>query len=107
MNAPSYKTHDPKGWCGDPKRGAAMGRGSKHASDTSAEIKFYLREVRLDSGGYDTNGTYFGWHQRLYWYADAEGKVDATLRASNRVEAIDTIRTEYPRAKFFGKAVAK
>jgi len=103
VNAPSYKTHDPKGWCGDPKRGAAMGRGSKHASDTSAEIKFYLRQVRIDEGGYDTNGTYFGHGGTLYWYADAEGKVDAMLRASNRVEAIAEIRTEYPRAKFFGE----
>lgn len=107
MNAPSYKTHDPKGWCGDPKRGAAMGRGSKHASDTSVEIKFYLRQVRIDEGGYDTNGTYFGHGGTLYWYADAEGRVDATLRASDRAEAIETIRTKYPRAKFFGKAVAK
>ena len=103
MNAPSYKTHDPKGWCGDPKRGAAMGRGSKHASDTSAEIKFYLRYRPLNSGGYDANGTYFGHGGRVYWYADAEGKVDATLRANNRAEAIAEIRTEYPRAKFFGE----
>src|SRR5690606_26966366 len=26
--APSYSTNDPKGWCGDPRRGAAMGRPS-------------------------------------------------------------------------------
>lgn len=100
-NAPSYKANDPRGWCGDPTRGAALGRSSIHEHDDEQPIKLYLRKIRLDSGGYDPNGTYFGTGQPLYWYADADGKVDAMLRATDRGAAIQAIRLRYPLATFF------
>jgi len=114
MLSVSYKTNDPKGWCGDPRRGAAVGRGDLHG-DPDFEYKFVLRKVRLDGGGYDSNGTYFGWGQTLYWYAsvnhegglDKDGDpievqaVDAMLRADTRDEAKAEIRERYPNARFF------
>ena len=101
MDMPSYKTHDPKGWCGDPKRGAALGRGALHEADPAQPIKLVLRKVRIDSGGYDPNGTYFGWGEPLYWYADVDGTVDAMLRAGSRETAKARIREQYPLARFY------
>jgi len=96
---PDYTTHDPKGWCGDPKRGAALGRPT--ISDGEPEGKMTLRKIRLDSGGYDPNGTYFGIGAPLYWYADQGGNVDAVLRAQDRAEAKRQVLKKYPTAKFY------
>jgi hypothetical protein len=98
---PSYTDNDPRGWCGDPSRGAAMGRGSIHEAPTDSSVKLVLRRVRLDNGGYDRNGTYFGWGQPLYWYADSEGEIDAMLRADTRAQAKEQIRVKYPKARFY------
>jgi len=101
VTRPDYSTHDPKGWCGDPKRGAAMGRHrylpEKPESWTG---KLYVSEVRIDGGGYDRNGTYFGHAGPLYWCADASGEVDFTVRASDRAAALVEIRKTLPLAKF-------
>lgn len=101
MTQPNYATNDPKGWCGDPKRGAAMGRGARHAEAKAASVKLTLRHMRLDNGGYDRNGTYFGIGQRLYWYANEAGDIDAVLRAHDREDAKDQIRELYPNARFY------
>lgn len=93
---PSYKTHDPKGWCGDMSRGAALGRPSVH--DGEPEGKMTLRRVHLDPGGYDENGTYFGAGSPLFWYADEGGNVDDVLRARDRVEARELVLVHYPDA---------
>lgn len=98
---PNYKTNDPKGWCGDPKRGAALGRPTIHDADTEEGVKLTLRRVRLDSGGYDSNGTYFGSGTPLYWYADEAGTVDAMVRGSTREAAKKEIRQTYPNARFY------
>lgn len=100
MNKPSYQTNDPKGWCGDIKRGAALGRPTI-AGDSSFAGKLYLRHITLDSGGYDRNGTYFGHGARLFWCSDADGNVDRMLRAPNRDAAKSQILELYPQAKFF------
>lgn len=160
---PDYTTNDPKGFMGDPRRGAAMGRpsinpdaagwtveGLKTAADLeesrariaeeerekrpgdgykrecweaaaasfrreaerlrslipSAEAmqtdarKITLRRVRLDSGGYDSNGTYFGTGEPLYWAADDAGDYDATFRAADRNAAKAIVRETFPVARF-------
>src|SRR6478609_1738176 len=57
-----YGHNDPIGWCGDPRRGAAHGRCSYHAADPLEWTgKLWVSQVHLDNGGYDPNGTYFGW----------------------------------------------
>ena len=97
----SYKDNDPKGWCGDPKRGAALGRHyieGKH--DYNGKI--VLRQVNLDSGGYDCNGTYFGHGgEQIYWFAAVDGSIDGTLNARTREIAKNQIRKLYPNAKFY------
>jgi len=99
---PSYSTNDPKGWCGDPSRGAALGRATIQDADPEEVTgKLYLRRVRLDSGGYDPNGTYFGIGNPLYWCADADGEIDFMLRAFDREDAKEEVREVYPHAKFW------
>lgn len=101
MHEPSYKTRDPKGWCGDPSRGAALGRSSIQDAPEDAPIKLYLLPIRLTDGGdYDVNGTYWGSGDPLFWYADEAGDVDAVLRAKSREAAIEEIRKLYPLATF-------
>lgn len=97
----TYQDNDPKGWCGDPKRGAALGRYSIHECNRDYPTKLRLQHIPLDSGGYDCNGTYFGYGRRLYWYANDEGTIDATLRADNRDQAKAEILERYPHARFY------
>jgi hypothetical protein len=97
---PSYKDNDPKGWCGNPSRGAALGRNDLRG-DILYEGKLYLRRIYLDNGGYDSNGTYFGHGSPLFWYAGDEGNIDGMIRAKNRNDAKSQINQEYPNARFF------
>ncbi len=100
MNAlPSYKDNDPKGWCGDITRGAALGRSAIRDEDSEYEGVIHLRRVRLNSGGYDRNGTYFGGGAPLYWYANKDGTIDGMTRASGREHAREIVLKEYPKAK--------
>jgi hypothetical protein len=95
---PDYSDNDPKGWCGDPRRGAALGRPTIKG-DSAFAGRLYLRKVRLDMGGYDVNGTYFGAGKPLYWCADDEGEIDFMLRAFDRHEARELVLEQYPDAK--------
>ena len=98
---PSYKTNDPKGWGGNPSRGAALGRPTIAEAPRDESIKIHLRRVHLDSGGYDKNGTYFGNRIPLYWAADKEGNVDFIVVGATREAAKEQVREYYPKAKFF------
>ena len=98
---PSYKTNDPKGWCGDPRRGAALGRSPILKEPVNWNGKLYLSKVRLSGDGYDPNGTYFGWGTPIWWYANEEGTIDATCRAGSRREAKVEALKLYPHASFF------
>lgn len=100
MPKPSYKTNDPKGWHGDPSRGAALGR-TERIGDSEYSGKLWLSLVRLDSGGYDPNGTYFGSGDPLYWFASADGTIDGVTRAKTRELALEQVRERYPNATFF------
>lgn len=99
MNAPDYSRNDPKGWCGNPKRGAALGRPTVDDCGPEYSGKLYLRRAYLDSGGYDKNGTYFGTGTPLYWCSNEEGTVDRMLRARSRGDAVAQVRAWYPLAK--------
>ena len=103
---PDYSTHDPKGWGGNPRRGAAMGRTTlKRGDNATFKGKMTLRCVRLSDGGYDVNGTYFGGGAPLYWCAagdsDSKHEVDFMLRAPDRAAAKLQVLVDYPHAKFY------
>ena len=98
---PDYKVHDPRGWCGDPKRGAALGRRSYQDEDADWEGKLSLRRVYL-SGDYDSNGTYWGGGgEPLYWVANEELTIDYVIRARDRKAAKEMVRSDYPKARFY------
>lgn len=107
---PNYQKYDPKGWCGDPKRGAALGRARTLEVDDPREWngRIYLRRVRMrDHGDYDYLGTYWGANiggiGDLYWCAhhDDEGDIDFVVRAQNREHAKQLVLEELPKARFF------
>ena len=98
---PDYKVHDPRGWCGDPARGAALGRGEYHPEDPRAYTgKLALRKVRL-SGDYDQNGTYWGYVRGwdLYWCASEDNEIDWCVRGTSRADARAKVIAKYPNAK--------
>lgn len=98
---PDYKTHDPRGWCGDPSRGAALGRPTL-VGPGDFDGALTLQRMHLDSGGYDSNGTYFGSGPDtlpLYWCASDDGEIDFMLRASTWVDAAEKVARRYPHAK--------
>jgi len=102
---PDYTKHDPKGWCGDPSRGAAMGRPSVHEAEPTGKMTLRLVKMCSCCGAYDENGTYFGAAGRgvdpLYWYADEGGNVDDVLRAASRDDAKTKVLEKYPAARFY------
>lgn len=65
-------------------------------------LRFYLQHVRLDSGGYDSGGAYWGHDLPLYRYeAEDEPDTSGMIRARNRDAAKATIREDYPNAQFY------
>jgi hypothetical protein len=73
------------------------------------KIKFTLRRERINNGGYDASGFYWGLGAPLY-FAQSDGEYDTYsgkkeiefyLRAFNRVDAKAKILAEYPGAKFY------
>jgi len=95
------------------KYGAPMGRSEskEHASDTNA--KFRLTRVRLNSGGYDDGGAYWGggFGVPTLWVCECEtdniadgGEYLYTvffLRADSRDAAKEHVRKAYPNARFY------
>lgn len=115
-----------RGYMGDRARGASLGRGDvKGDPDTTA--RFYLVRMYLDSGGYDSGGTYWGHGGFLYRYESEDGEASGTLRLYPcdkakayearqetagydfhgwhsrgwREAAKDAVREDYPDARFF------
>ncbi|WP_372395276.1 hypothetical protein ABMY26_06615 (plasmid) [Azospirillum sp. HJ39] len=79
--------------------GAPMGRPSKPVETPSAKIT--LRKIRINGGGYDSGGAYWGIGQPLYWAGSDDGKVDMFFRAKDRDAAKDHVRSKVADAKFY------
>ena len=89
-----------RGWTGDTRRGASLGRTAV-CNDTAAAHKFHLRRVYLDAGGYDPGGAYWGHGAPLYEAFTADGSEYMTLRAWSRDRAKDHVREDYAGAEFY------
>lgn len=64
--------------------------------------KLTLHRIRINRGGYDLGGAYWGIGQPLYWwYADDAASLSGYLRAASREEAKRKIRETYPNARFY------
>jgi len=80
--------------------GAPMGRHT-HPCDLDPEAgRFYLRHIRLNSGGYDAGGAYWGHHQRLYYVEDGYGG-SLFFRAWDREAAKAFLIAKFPGATFW------
>ena len=86
-----YSTHDPKGWCGDPSRGAALGRVTIKGEAVGG---LTVRRSPLDRQGYDRNGTYFGFGLPLFWVTDEGGEVDYMERAVSAEDLAKTLNAK-------------
>lgn len=71
--------------------GAPMGRCSESLSPTH---RIYLRRVRLDSGGYDRGGAYWGAGLPLYCAWDDNGG-EVYRRANDRTHAKRILQQDY------------
>lgn len=89
-----------RGYHGDTKRGANLGR-PRRAKESDQRI--YLRKIRLDSGGYDSGGAYWGHGGALYQAFTDDGALYRTYRdySRNPRESIKAeIATHFPGARF-------
>lgn len=92
------------------KYGAPMGRMDR-PGDTGAPLKFRIFRVRLDAGGYDNGGAYWGHGQPLYcaeadpvWGESIDMECDGArlfIRADSRKQAKLIVLDDYPNARFF------
>ena len=81
--------------------GAPMGRRSWDDNSQLFAGKMYLRRIPLNGGGYDSGGAYWGVGQRLYGYAASDDSVNGFIRANDRGDAKEQVRTKYPVVTFF------
>lgn len=95
--------------------GAPSGRPEFYPDDKTMALKFHLQRVRLDGGGYDSGGAYWGHGEPLYWACSVEqvltsmwvpgreevSSVETYVNARTRDEAKALVRDGYPNAKFF------
>ena len=79
--------------------GAPMGRHERlHPAN---EEKVRLSEVRLDRGGYDSGGAYWGIGEPLYWCRSDNGDVSTYIRAWDRETAKEKLLERNPNLKFW------
>lgn len=96
MSKPDYQANDPKGWCGDAKRGAALGRPAIHDPDFKGHL--HVQEIPLEDG-YDENGTYFGEGRPLYWVANHLYTIDYMIRADDHADVLKQVKEKCPKVK--------
>lgn len=82
------------------KYGAPMGRYCGPV-DPDTDARFNLFMVRLDRGGYDPGGAYWGVAEPLYYFEASDGTASGYLRANSRTEAKQKVLARCPAAKFY------
>ena len=90
-----------KGYHGDTKRGASLGRSSRAGE---SDQRIHLRKIRLDSGGYASGGAYWGIGGALYEAFTDDGAIYHTYRdySRNPRESIKAeIAADFPGARFY------
>lgn len=86
------------------KYGAPMGRPGAHPGD-DPHCVIRVSRVRLDAGGYDSGGAYWG-HGEPLWYAsgvdvfgDARSAIEDFARAPSKTAAVALWRDQWPNAR--------
>jgi hypothetical protein len=68
---------------------------------TADAAPMHLVRVRLNNGGYDSGGAYWGHGAPLYAYSDQSGSITGYLRAMSREAAKLSVRAMFPGATFY------
>ena len=82
------------------KYGAPMGRYTGPDFLDVDAGRIYLREIRLDSGGYDAGGAYWGLGAALWEALDQDGN-GRIFRARDRAAAKAAVLEDFPGARFY------
>lgn len=72
--------------------GAPFGRREWSADGIISDRSVSVFRVRIDSGGYDDGGAYWGIGRPIYCARDDSGSFRRFIRASSRAEAIQAMR---------------
>ncbi len=80
--------------------GAPMGRYTGPDYLCAEAGKVQLRRIRLDSGGYDPGGAYWGHGKPLYWACDGDGN-KRFFRAASREAAKAELRNIFGPLSFY------
>ncbi len=64
-------------------------------------MRFYLTRIRINRGGYDSSGYYWGKGGPLYRFESEDGEHYDYIRAVDRNDARDIVSGRYPNATFF------
>ncbi|TVQ30558.1 MAG: hypothetical protein EA356_14920 [Geminicoccaceae bacterium] len=91
----------PAGWMGDARRGASHGRVNVVPEDGGEGLKVRLSRLRIDGGGYDEGGAYWGLGDPVWWARDDGDRLDMFTRAATRDEAKAAILARAPRVTFW------
>lgn len=101
---------------GCTRYGADMGRPTFLPNDRQVVVKLRLVRLKLDAGGYDAGGAYWGGREypnKLYWAESVEefelgmydrppiGTIEMSVDAIGRKDAKRLIIAELPNAKFY------
>lgn len=82
-------------------RGAPFGRPSSISPEKDPGARYYLSRIRIDAGGYDPGGAYWGVGEPLYNFTTDDGTESGYLRAADRDHAKDKVRQLDRSARFF------
>jgi hypothetical protein len=80
--------------------GAPMGRFTGPDYLEAAAWPIHLQRVRINSGGYDAGGAYWGLGAPLWFAQDQDGN-SQFFRASSREAAKAKLRESFPDLRFF------
>jgi hypothetical protein len=80
--------------------GAPMGRPDWQLGELETDQRLTLQRVRLNSGGYDAGGAYWGIGKPLFLVCDESGH-SHYFRAADRAAARATIRAAKPDARLY------
>jgi len=86
---------------GCSKYGADMGRRDTVPETPAAPVRLSLVKMRLDCGGYDSGGAYWGWSPGTWIYRAVGDGAELFARASSREGAKSTVRRRVPGATFY------
>jgi len=81
------------------KYGAPMGRREFYNPEYMAAARLF--RVRLDSGGYDDGGAYWGLGEPLWCCMQRDHGFQVFFRASSRRAAAEYVAAEYPGLRLF------